>query len=169
MFYRHIFVLVAALAVGACGKGPDADKKAAAPAAQPLLIAAEDVVTVKNSSLATGPTITGSVQPERRADLRADVQAIVLQVLKENGDPVRKGDLLVRLDSTAISDALASAEAASRTAALALDQSQRQLERMKTLRTSGMTSAAAMEDAEIRRNTTQSELEGAKARVQLAR
>jgi membrane fusion protein (multidrug efflux system) len=169
MFYRHIFVLVAALAVGACGKGPDADKKAAAPAAQPLLIAAEDVVTVKNTALATGPTITGSVQPERRADLRADVQAIVLQVLKENGDPVRKGDLLVRLDSTAISDALASAEAASRTAALALDQSQRQLERMKTLRTSGMTSAAAMEDAEIRRNATQSELEGAKARVQLAR
>ena len=46
MFYRHILVLVAALAVGACGKGADAEKKAAAPAAQPLLIAAEDVVTV---------------------------------------------------------------------------------------------------------------------------
>ena len=40
----------------------------------------------------------------------------MLQVLKENGDAVRRGDLLVRLDDTAIRDALASAEAASRAA-----------------------------------------------------
>jgi len=38
------------------------------------------------------------VQPERRADLRAEVSAVVVSVLKENGDPVKRGDLLVRLD-----------------------------------------------------------------------
>jgi RND family efflux transporter MFP subunit len=126
-------------------------------------------VTVKNSALSSGPAITGSVQPERRADLRAEVQAIVLQVLRENGDVVKQGDLLVRMDATAIRDSLASAESAARAADLAYDQAQRQLERMKTLRTSGMTSAQAMEDAEIRRNSTQSEVEAAKARVVLAR
>ena len=77
-------------------------------------IAPEDVVTVKNSALASGPAITGSIQPERRADLRAEVQAIVLQVLRENGDAVKQGDLLVRLDATAIRDSLASAESAAR-------------------------------------------------------
>jgi membrane fusion protein (multidrug efflux system) len=166
-------LLVASLVVvlAACGKGPGADKSAGAGAApsQPLILAPEDVLTVKSSALSSGPAITGSIQPERRADLRAEVQAIVLQVLKENGDTVRRGDLLVRLDDTAIRDANASAEAASRAAGLAHEQAERQFERMKTLRTSGMASALALDDAEGRRNATSSELEAAKTRVVLAR
>ena len=82
---------------------------------------------------------------------------------------MRRGDLLVRLDDTAIRDALASAESASRAAAQAFEQAERQFERMKTLRASGMTSAQALEDAEIRRNNAQSDLEAAKTRVVLAR
>jgi membrane fusion protein (multidrug efflux system) len=185
-------VISAALALSACGKGPetkgadakgadaktaDAAKKADKPAnpntpaapAQALLLSPEDVVTVSNASVASGPTITGSVQPERRADLRAEISAVVLQVLKENGDPVKRGDLLVRLDDTAIRDALASAEASSRAAAQAFEQSERQLQRMKTLRASGMTSAQALDDAEVRRNNAQSDMEAAKTRVASAR
>lgn len=167
---RIALALVAALTVAACSKGPDASQKGAADKAGPALqLSSEDTVTVRNSALASGPSITGSIQPERRADLRAEVQAIVLQVMRENGDVVKKGEPLVRLDDTSIRDLLNSAESASRAADLAYDQAQRQLERMKTLRTSGMTSAQAMEDAEIRRNTTQSEVEAAKARVVQAR
>jgi RND family efflux transporter MFP subunit len=94
---------------------------------------------------------------------------MVMQVFKENGDPVKRGDLLVRLDDTAIRDALASAEAAERAAAQALDQANRQLDRLKTLRLSGMATAQSLEDTEIRRNTAQSEAEAAKARVVSAR
>jgi membrane fusion protein (multidrug efflux system) len=163
-------VLALAFLVAACGKGPGANApKAAAAAAQPLLIAEEDVYTVRNASLSSGPAITGSVQPERRADLRSEIQAVVLQVLRENGDAVRKGDLLVRMDDTAIRDALASADAASRASQQALDQANRQYERMKTLITSGMTSAVALDDAEGRRNAALSEVEASKARVVLAR
>ena len=163
-------LLVAALVLAACGKGPGAaaPKGAAAPSA-PLLVSAEDLHTVRNASLSSGPSITGSIQPERRADLRAEVPAIVRSVLKENGDAVRRGDVLVHLDDTAIRDALASAEAASRAAELALDQATRQLERMKTLRASGMASAQALDDAEGRRNSATSEQEAAKARVVAAR
>jgi len=162
-----IFVACAVL-LAACAKGPDAPKTAAPPA-QALLLSAEDLVTVKNSALTSGPSITGSIQPERRADLRAEIQAVVLQVLKENGDNVKRGDLLVRLDDTAIRDALASAESASRSAALASEQAERQFDRMKTLRGSGMASAQALDDAEGRRNAAVSESEAAKARVVLAR
>ena len=51
-----------------------------------------------DGSFASGPVITGSIQPEKRADLRAEVQAVVLQVLKENGEKVKRGDLLARLE-----------------------------------------------------------------------
>jgi RND family efflux transporter MFP subunit len=168
----HGIKLVLALAVilAACAKGSDSTPQAAAkPAGPALLIAAEDLHTVRNGALTAGPAITGSVQPERRADLRAEVSAVVLQVLKENGDAVRHGDLLVRLDDTAIRDALASAQAGSRAADQAFDQSQRQYERMKTLRTSGMASAQQLDDAEGRSNSARSDAEAAKARVVLAR
>jgi RND family efflux transporter MFP subunit len=82
---------------------------------------------------------------------------------------VHKGDLLVRLDDTAIRDALASAEAARRAAEQAYEQAQRQYERMATLRKSGMASAQQVEDAEVRRNNSQSDMEGARSRVVSAR
>jgi RND family efflux transporter MFP subunit len=167
---RLLPALLLAAALAACSRGEGAPQKGAGAAAAPaLFIAAEDVHTVRNSALTSGPSITGSVQPERRADLRAEISAIVLKVLKENGDAVRKGELLVRLDDTAIRDGLASAEAASRAASQAFEQAQRQLERMKTLRGSGMASAQQLDDAEGRRNAAQSDLEAAKARGVTAR
>jgi RND family efflux transporter MFP subunit len=168
MLRRNALVLAFALALAACGKAPGPEKGTAA-SGPPLLLSAEDLHTVKNSALASGPSITGSVQPERRADLRAEVNTVVLQAMKENGDIVRRGDLLVRLDDTAIRDGLASAEASSRAAGQAYEQAERQFQRMTTLRASGMTSTQQVEDAEVRRNGTQSDLEAAKTRVVLAR
>jgi membrane fusion protein (multidrug efflux system) len=162
-------VLVLAFALAACSQGSATPAKGAGPAGPPLLISAEDVITVKNSALASGPTITGSVQPERRADLRAEVSAVVLAVLKENGDPVKRGDLLVRLDDTAIRDSLIAAEASSSAAMQAFDQAERQLQRMATLKQTGVVSATQVEDVEIRRNTAQSERAAAKTRVVTAR
>jgi len=167
MTFRPLIALSVLLFAAACAKGPDKAATTAAP--KPLLVAAEDVHTVKNAAIASGPAVIGSVQPERRADLRAEVSAIVMQVVRENGDVVRRGDLLVRLDDTSIRDALASAEAAARSAEQASEQAKRQYERMKTLRASGMASAQALDDAEGRRNSATSDLEAAKTRVVAAR
>jgi RND family efflux transporter MFP subunit len=134
-----------------------------------LLISPEDLLTVRSNALALGPSITGSVQPERRADLRAEVSAVVLAVLKENGDPVRRGDLLVRLDATAIRDTLTAAAASAGAAVQAYEQAERQFQRMATLRQTGVVSAQQVEDVEIRRNTAQSDREAARTRVVSAR
>lgn len=171
MLRTTLIVLATASALTACGK-PDkapADKQADAKKPVQLLVSSEDVLTVQSNALASGPVITGTVQPERRADLRAEVSAVVLQVLKENGDPVKRGDVLVKLDETSIRDSLLSAEEATRAATQAFEQSQRALERMKTLRASGMTSAQALDDAEVRRNSAQSEVSAAKSRLAAAR
>ncbi|HEX8614471.1 MAG TPA: efflux RND transporter periplasmic adaptor subunit [Telluria sp.] len=170
MLRKTLLVLALATALSACGKGekePAKDGKDAKPVQ--LLVAPEDLLTIASNALASGPVVTGSVQPERKADLRAEVSAVVLQVLKENGDLVQRGDILVKLDETAIRDSLSSAEQSARAASQALDQAERQLERMKTLRASGMTSAQAMDDAEVRRNNAVSEVSAAKSRAALAR
>jgi len=134
-----------------------------------LLIEPEDMLTIGADDAEQGPVITGAIQPERRADLRAEVSAVVLQVFKDNGDKVHRGDVLVRLDDTAIRDTLNSAEAAARAAQQAFDQAQRQYERLVKLREGGMVSTQAVEDVEIRRDSAQSDLESAKARVVTAR
>jgi RND family efflux transporter MFP subunit len=131
-------------------------------------VSPEDVLTVQSNALASGPVITGSIQPERKADLRAEVSAVVLQVLKENGEPVKRGDVLVKLDETSIRDSLMSAQEALRASTLAFEQSTRALDRLKTLRASGMTSAQALDDAEVRRNSAQSEVSAARARLATA-
>ena len=170
---RHfpVVVLTACLLV-ACGKGNPSDpvpSKSGTAARTVLLIAPEDLHTLGASDQAQGPVITGSIQPERRADLRAEVSAVVLQVLKENGEAVRAGDLLVRLDDTSIRDSLSSAEESARASTQAFEQAERQVQRLKTLQAQGMTSMQALEDAEVRRNNTQSDLAAARARVVSAR
>ncbi len=175
MLRTTLIALAVAMSLAACGKpgqSPDGTAKTARSddkKAPKLLIAPEDLLTVQSNSLASGPVVTGSIQPERRADLRAEVSAIVLQVLKENGDQVKRGDLLVRLDDTSIRDSQSSADEAVRNAKQVVDQAQRMLERNKTLRASGMTSMQALEDAEVRLNTAGSELAAAKARAVQAR
>jgi len=159
-------LLAAAVLVAACSKGGAPDP---ASARATLLLAPEDVRTLGYSARAEGPVVTGSVQPERRADLRAEVSSVVLQVLKENGEPVRKGDLLVRLDDTSIRDSLMSADEAVRALVQAFEQAERQVQRLKTLQAQGMTSMQALEDAEVRRNNAQSDLVAARARVVSAR
>jgi membrane fusion protein, multidrug efflux system len=168
MLRKTLLALAIGSALIACSKDvkKDAGKEAAA---VQLSISPEDTLTVQTNALASGPVVTGSIQPERKADLRAEVAAVVLQVLKENGEAVKQGDVLVKLDETAIRDNLSSAEASARSAAQALDQAERQVERMKTLRASGMTSAQAMDDAEVRRNSAASEVAAARSRAALAR
>jgi membrane fusion protein (multidrug efflux system) len=158
---------LAFLAIAGCNKGPDKD--AAKAVATPLQVSAGDVITLRSNNMSSGPSITGSVEPERRADLRAEVPAVVIAVLKENGDPVKRGDLLVRLDQTSIRDSLHSAQASMNAASQAYDQAERQYQRMVTLRQTNVVSAQQLEDVEIRRNTAQSEREAARSRVVTAR
>lgn len=175
MFRSRLWApLILAALAAACGKGggapaaaaPAASAPAKAAAAAPvLLLAPEDLRTVSLGGAAGGPVVTGSIQPEKRADLRAEVAAVVTQLLKGNGESVKKGDLLMRLDDTAIRESLQSADAGSRAAQQAFEQAQRQVERLKTLQAQGMTSAQALDDAEGRRNAAQSELVAARSRV----
>jgi RND family efflux transporter MFP subunit len=183
MLRKTLLALAIASALVACGKSAKEPEKAGASASAPatagkddkkepavtLQMSPEDILKVESNALASGPVITGSIQPERRADLRAEVGAVVLQVLKENGEPVRKGDILLRLDETSIRDSVNSAEEATRAAEQSLAQAQRMYERQKTLLASGMVSTQAQEDAEIRRNNAQSDLAAARSRSVSAR
>lgn len=160
-FYIALGLITTTLLVS-CSKPKDTT---AAETKLPMRIVQEDLVKISAGRIASGPIISGSLQAKKQADLRAEVSAIVIQVLKDNGDKVQKGDLLVRLDDTAFRQALTSAQEAERAAQQSFDQAERQLNRLKTLSNSGAVSTQAKEDAELRRNTAQSDLAAARSRL----
>jgi len=165
---RFIQILCLALALTSCKKAPDTNAAASVPAV-PLVVANEDLVTVSDGAAGGGPVISGTLAAERKADLRAEASAVVLEVLKDNGDLVRRGDLLVRLDETAIRDNLNAAEDSAGNASFQWEQAKRNLERLKTLRASGMATLQSIDDAEIRANSAQNEVSAANSRVAQAR
>ncbi|MFZ6847555.1 efflux RND transporter periplasmic adaptor subunit [Undibacterium sp. RuRC25W] len=183
MLRKTLIAIAIASTLAACNNNKEPEKTAASSTtsaaeknsadkkekAIKLLIAPEDTIKIGVNAMVSGPVVTGSIQPERKADLRSEVQAIVLQVLKENGDVVKRGDILVRLDETAIRDNLNSAEDNVRSVTLSLEQADRAQQRLKTLRASGMASLQALDDAEVKVDAARSELSASKARATTAR
>ncbi len=163
--------LPALLLLAACGGQPAPQTAVAADRAEarPLLLVEQDVVVAERRAFGQGPVVSGSLQPEQRADLRAEVPGIVLEVPVDNGDVVRKGNLLVRIDATSLRDQRLSSEAAERAARDALDQAHRQLERMRTLAGKGLVTAENLETAETRHHQAESDLASATARAVEAR
>ena len=167
--------LCAVSILAACGgadKPPAAREAQGTQKAEPaaLSLGREDIwVAGRSGAAATAPVLTGAIQAERRADLRAEVGSVVQRVLRDNGEPVKRGELLVKLDDAAIRDALLSAEEALRAAERSFEGAERTFQRLKSLQAQGMSSVQAMEDAEVRRNLAQSEQVAAKARVATAR
>lgn len=134
-----------------------------------IILGSEDILELGTGEHGTGPVISGSLQPELRADLRAEVSAVIVRVHKENGEPVRKGDILVTLDNSVFKDNLNSAEESLRAAAQSLDGAERQYQRMKSLQAQGMVSTQGLEDSENKRNSAQSEFVASKARLAAAK
>jgi membrane fusion protein (multidrug efflux system) len=90
----------------------------------------------------------GSVEADQGVVVSADLPGIVERIAFESGQPVKKGELLVQLDTSQERAQLAAAESASKLAAV-------NLERMQGLRAKGVTSQAELDrmEAEAQQST----------------
>jgi membrane fusion protein (multidrug efflux system) len=141
-----LLALVAA-GVGACRNGDAAADTTAT--VNPVLVGPENVVVVKAEEIRTGPTLSGAIQAEREATVRAEISAAVMETFAEAGQRVARGAVLGRLDDTGIRDHALSARAAVSTAQNAYDIAKRELERAVALEKAG---AIATRDLERARN-----------------
>lgn len=91
---------------------------------------------------------TGRVQPEVQVKISANVSGEITGIYVEEGDRVRKGDLLVTLDRKRYEAAVEQAESALKSAEAALQKSQSELRRLEELFGRGMASEADKESAQ---------------------
>lgn len=145
--YATPLVFLLALAATGCRGGDAAEDTSAS--VSPVLVGPENIIVVKAELMRTGPTLSGAIEPERSATVRAEVPAAVMQTYAEPGQRVSAGALLARLDDTAIRDQALSSRAGVATAQSAHDIAKRELERAEALEKAG---AIALRDLERARN-----------------
>ncbi|MBV9879534.1 MAG: efflux RND transporter periplasmic adaptor subunit [Gemmatirosa sp.] len=143
-------------ALGACKKGdaePAGGAGAAAKgdstaAAAAISVGPENVTVVLRDTIQSGPAISGSLEPERQATLRAQAAGTVTSTSAEAGQRVGRGTVLARIETTGLTDQVLSAKSAVTSAKLAYETAQRNAERNERLLAAG---AIAQRDAEASR------------------
>jgi RND family efflux transporter MFP subunit len=128
--------LSALAALNACSKRDDASA-AETGKAETMVVGPENIAVAANGSIMTGPSISGTLEPDREAVLRAQVSGSVLQTYADQGQTVNAGTVLARIDASGIQDAYASARAGLVSARNAADVAAKDLARNETLLAAG--------------------------------
>ena len=149
------------LATG-CGKKADpaagdtaaagsSDTTAAADTTAPVTIsvAPEHVTVVDTGLVESGPSLSGTLEAERIAQLRAQVSGTLMNVYVDEGATVRAGQALARIDAVVLEDQVRSAVAQLRSAEATAAVATRNAERAQQLNTAG---AIADRDLEAARS-----------------
>ena len=128
-------------------------------------VGGEGIIVATAGTIRTGPSISGTMTPQNSASLRSELSGSIVQTYVEQGQAVKRGQLLARIDDSSIRQALLSAQSAARSAQLTLDNATRDAEREERLETAG---AVAPRDVEAAQRTLASAQAGmADAQAQL--
>lgn len=156
--------MAAAIVIAAvgCRRG---DANAEPAAIEAVVIGPENIVVVTNQEIRTGPALSGSLTPERAATVRSELSAPVVQTLIDQGQRVTEGQLLMRLDDTAIRDQALSARSAVATAQANLTVAQREVERNDALLKAGAIAERVAEQTRAQLTSAQAQLATAQAQL----
>jgi HlyD family secretion protein len=139
------------------------------------VIPAVEAVQARHGSLPLSERLSGVVQAVNQVDIYPQVDAVVSEVLVNDGDTVRRGQPLVRLEDREFRQRLKQAEASQRIAQAELRQAEAaareartHLERFESLARNQMVSAAELETARARAETAEADVDLARARMDQA-
>lgn len=151
------------LAFAGC-KGKDATSGVAV--SDPVvLIGRENLAVATLAELRSGPPISGSLQPEVEARVRSEITGPIERTYVDEGQRVRRGVLLARINDNSVRDAYLSARSAVRSAESALQNAQRNAERATRLAKAGALPERDLETALLNQTNAEGALADARARL----
>ena len=130
-----------------------------------ISVGLENIAVVSNSTIMSGPSISGTLEPEREAVLRAQVSGSVLQTYADQGQAVSPGTVLARIDATGIQDAYTSARAGLVAARNSADIASKDLARNEKLLAAGAIAERDIEQSKRASIAAQAALEEANSRL----
>ncbi|MDP2121286.1 MAG: efflux RND transporter periplasmic adaptor subunit [Hoeflea sp.] len=123
------------------------------------------VVTLKAETVTVTSTLPGRVVASGVAEVRPQVNGIIVERLFEEGSAVNEGDILYRIDPATYRAQVVAAQAAVNQAEVSLKSANRELVRMETLRKSNVASEQALDAALTTRDIADAALQVAKAQL----
>lgn len=157
----------ALVAISACSKGDNASA-AETTRTETMMVGPENITVASNGSIMTGPSISGTLEPEREAVLRAQVSGSVLQTYADQGQAVNAGTVLARIDASGIQDAYTSARAGLVAARNAADVAAKDLARNQKLLAAGAIAERDIDQSRRASIAAQAALEDANSRLATA-
>jgi membrane fusion protein, multidrug efflux system len=159
-------IAILALAFGAC-KGKEASPQTAT--ADPVvLIGRENLAVATLAELRSGPPISGSLEPKVESRVRSEIMGPVERTFADEGQRVRQGVLLAKIDDNSIQDAYLSAKSAVRSAESGLENARRNAERATRLAQAGALPERDLETALLNQTNAEGALADARARLATA-
>lgn len=151
---------LAVVALAACGGDPPPPAAPPPPEVTVVTLAPRDVELTFEAP--------GSLQGSREVEVRARVEGILLDWLYEEGEPVRQGQLLFRIDPAEFAAAVDRARAAVAEAEARLARAERDAERLGPLADQEAVSRREADDAASERDLAAAALESARAALRSA-
>ncbi len=143
-------LLTVVIGVGGCGRNKDHADEAQTPAVSVTGVQVQSTVTAADAE------VPGTVRPVREARLAAKLMSKVLRVTVNEGDRVRRGQLLIKLDDADLRAQVAQASAGLQAAQAGHDQAETALDMQR------VTSSAEVEQARAALRMAQAGLAKAK-------
>lgn len=134
--------LLAVLPFAGCGK-----KEEPPPPPPEIVLGPADTAVVTRGEVQTGPALSGTLAAEEEATVRAQLAGSILETYAEPGEPVRRGQLLARLDASSLRDAYTSTQVAVEQARSNLALAEREAERQRILAEAGAVAERNVETA----------------------
>ena len=119
------------------------------------------------STLDTKIVATGKLNPEEEIELKPQISGIIDEIFVEEGDLVRKGDLIARIRVVPNEQSLVSAKSRINSLKLSFDNSQTVFNRNKTLFDKGVISKQDFENSELNLNQSKENYEQAQDDYQI--
>ncbi|WP_199746845.1 MULTISPECIES: efflux RND transporter periplasmic adaptor subunit [Corallococcus] len=158
-------VLTAVWLAGACGQRSE---EVAPTEPTVVSLGPENVVRVEPMKLESGPVISGSLQAQRLASVRAEVGGSILDVHADQGQAVKEGELLARVDEGTLREQVQAASSTVRVARNALQVARADERRNQILVRQGVITRRDFERAQLARTQAEGQLADAQARLKLA-
>jgi len=155
--------LLALLPLTACGGG--GSQAAASTAPDELVLQSSDIAVARDTSLADAVLLTGTLQPYRVTEVRAQVPGTVAALRADRGDAVRAGQTLAVLNAEGIRSAADAARAGLAAAEAGEALARRQLDSARRLYERGALSAIELQAAQAAYDGAAGQLAGARAQL----
>jgi RND family efflux transporter MFP subunit len=160
-------LLALACGVAGCDKGSGG---AAAPPPEPeVSLGPENVARAEQRELRSGPGISGTLQARTAASVRAEVGGTILDIRAQQGQEVKKGQELARIEDATLRDQLIAARMATHTADSMLRVARAEEERSAKLAKAGVITQRDHERAQLAVSQAEGQLAEARSRLALAR